>query len=200
VARLRRGVVARAGAANFLVPVIGRGGRHTGWRAGTADPAGVIDNLRQRGFAVAGARVALVGVGGTGRAAAAALQRAGAHVTLANRSVERGRRVASALGLPFLPLAELSARGFTVLVNATPIGRCGEETPFAIEELDRGGIVVDHVYGAAATPLVERARARGLAVVDGYDVLYAQTRQHFQALTGRRFPLSRQQTAELLAQ
>jgi 3-dehydroquinate dehydratase/shikimate dehydrogenase len=200
VARLRRGVVARAGAANYLVPVTGRGGRRAGWRAGTADPAGVLDNLRQRGFAVAGARVALVGVGGTGRAAAAALQRAGARVTLANRSAERGRRAASALGLPFVPLADLSVRGFSVLVNATPIGRYGEETPFAIEELDRGGIVVDHVYGAGTTPLVARARACGLAVVDGYDVLYAQTRQHFQALTGRRFPLSRQQTAELLAE
>lgn len=200
VARLRRGVVACAGAANYLVPIAGRGGARAGWRAGTADPAGVIDNLRRRGVAIAGARVALVGAGGTGRAAAAALARAGARVTVANRSVERGRRVARALGLPFVPLAELSPRGYSVLINATPLGRCGEEPPFDVAELDRGGTVVDHVYGAGVTPLVERARARGLAVVDGYDVLYAQTRQHFQALTGRRFPFSRQETAELLAE
>ncbi|HEX2163911.1 MAG TPA: type I 3-dehydroquinate dehydratase [Thermoanaerobaculia bacterium] len=200
VARLQRGVVARSQAANYLVPVTGRDGRPAGWRAGSADPAGVLDNLRRLGATVAGARVALVGVGGTGRSAAAALERAGARVTLANRSVDRGRRVAKSLGMPFVPLARLSLRGFDVLINATPLGRAGEEPPFAVEELPAGGAVVDHVYGAGTTPLVARARARGLAVVDGNDVLYAQTRQHFQALTGRRFPFSRREVADLLAE
>ncbi len=80
----------RAGSANL---VYRRGGQ---WVADTTDPAGVLETLAGRGIAVAGRRAAVVGCGGSGRAVAAALARAGANVVLSNRSRIRGEWAAPA--------------------------------------------------------------------------------------------------------
>jgi 3-dehydroquinate dehydratase/shikimate dehydrogenase len=93
------------------------------WEGESTDPEGVIEPLRERGIEVAGRRAAVVGAGGAGRAAAIGLARAGARVTLFNRSAERGEKAGADLDLPYLPLGELDAGEFEVLVNATPLGR-----------------------------------------------------------------------------
>ena len=104
----------RAGAANALVR------EADGWLADN-EASTVVAALSARNVAVAGRRVAVVGCGGSGRAAAAGLGLAGAQVTLVNRSLWRGEYAAELLGLPFIPLAEFDPRSFSVLINATPV-------------------------------------------------------------------------------
>jgi len=49
---------------------------------------------------------------------------------------------------------------------------------------------VDRGFVCAATPtaLVQAARARGLRIVDGHDVLRQEASRHFQAMTGHPMP------------
>jgi 3-dehydroquinate dehydratase / shikimate dehydrogenase len=175
-------MVERAGSTNIFL-------RHNGtWKADTTDPEGVIEAIRQRGGVLVGKRVAVVGCGGSGRAIAAALDQAGAQVTLVNRGLERGLHASELLGLPFLPLSEFSAEGYSLIVNATSVGRDAAELPFGLKGLSRGAVIVDLVYGTRMTPLVAGTLALGNTVIDGREVLYIQVRHQFYLMTGKEMP------------
>jgi 3-dehydroquinate dehydratase / shikimate dehydrogenase len=92
--------------------------------------------------------------------------------------------------LPFVLLSEFQAEGFTLLVNATPIGREDDSLPFAIDSLSRDTVVVDLAYGARPTPLVAGMHTRGNTVIDGYDVALTQVRKQFYMMVGREMPHS----------
>ncbi|WP_437610191.1 type I 3-dehydroquinate dehydratase [Sorangium sp. So ce834] len=183
-------IARRAGAANILVQ------RGRSWLATTTDPEGVLSPLRARRVDVARRRVAVVGCGGAGRAAAAAFDRAGAEVTLVNRGLERGRFASSLLGLPFVPLADFAVGDYAIVVNATPCAGHGGEFPFDVRGLARGALVIDLVYRAAPTPLVHAAEALGHTAIDGREVLLVEARRQFHLMTGR--PMAAGAARELL--
>jgi len=164
--------------------------RENEWTASTTDPEGIFHNM-SLGHPRPGTKVAIIGCGGSGRIAAAALSQAGANVTLVNRGAERGRWAARLLGLPFVPLESFSALGYGAIVNATPVGRNGERLPVNLAELDPEATVVDMVYNhAGETALAEQARALGHHVVDGWLILLAQARRQYYLMTGETMPMS----------
>jgi 3-dehydroquinate dehydratase / shikimate dehydrogenase len=173
----------RCQASNLLVRANGE------WAACTTDPEGIFDQAILREVKLPGARVAVVGCGGSGRVTAAALVEAGAEVTLVNRGFDRGRWAGHLLDLRFVPLREFSLRGFSALVNATPVGREGEELPVDLKSLDPGSLVVDLVYRRkGATPLTTAAQALGHKVIEGRKVLLAQTKRQYHLMTGEQMP------------
>jgi 3-dehydroquinate dehydratase/shikimate dehydrogenase len=172
----------RAGAVNICVRSNGS------WKADTTDPDGVVVALRERGIKIEKRKAAVVGCGGAGRAVAAGLAAAGAEVMLVNRGLERGRRAVELLDLPFTPLADFSPRGDSIVVNATPVGRDDGGQPFSIDGLGDNAVVVDLVYGASPTQLVAQARASGMTVVDGRDVLLIQAQRQFHRMIGSEMP------------
>jgi 3-dehydroquinate dehydratase/shikimate dehydrogenase len=176
-------MVRRAGSTNIFV-------RNNGtWKADTTDPEGVVQAMRQRGIDLEGKKVAVVGCGGSGRAIAAALDQAGAEVTLVNRGLERGMRALKLLGLPFVPLSEFSVEGYSVIVNATPVGRDSNELPFELTGLSKHATVVDLVYGSSTTSLIANALASGRVAIDGREVLFVQVRRQFYLMTGHEMPV-----------
>jgi shikimate dehydrogenase len=173
----------RCKASNLLVRVSGD------WAACTTDPEGIFDQAILKHVNLSGARVAIVGCGGSGRVTAAALVEAGAEVTLVNRGFDRGMWAGRLLGLRFVPLQEFSLRGYSAMVNATPLGRDGEELPVDLKSLDSGSLVVDLVYRRkGATPLVAAAQALGHQVIEGRKVLLAQTMRQYNLMTGEQMP------------
>jgi 3-dehydroquinate dehydratase/shikimate dehydrogenase len=176
-------MVRRAGSANIFT----RNGK--GWIADTTDPQGAVVALGDRGIDVRRQKAAVIGCGGAGRAVAAALHQQGADVTLVNRGLDRGIRAQSLLGLPFIPLARFSADTFSMLVNATPVGRNGDALPFDVKQMPADGIVIDLAYGSETTPLVARALSLGLRAVDGLEVLLIQVLAQFRLMTGLEMPL-----------
>jgi len=177
-AELSSSMVRKAASTNIFVR------KNASWKADTTDPesVAVVNGNRK------GAKAAVIGCGGAGRAVAAALKDAGAEVTLVNRSMDRGRRAGTLLGLPFVALSEFQAKGFTLLVNATPIGRQNDGPPFALESLNSEAMIIDLAYGTNPTPLVSGTLARGGTVVDGYDVLLSQVRKQFRLMVGKEMP------------
>jgi 3-dehydroquinate dehydratase / shikimate dehydrogenase len=170
-------------ASNLLVRANGA------WEACTTDPEGIFDQAILQKVNLSGARVAVIGCGGSGRVTAAALVQAGAEVTLVNRSFDRGMWAGRLLGLRFVPLQEFSLRGFSAIVNATPVGRDGEELPVDLKSLDSGSLVVDLVYRRkGATPLVIAAQTLGHKVIEGRKVLLAQTMRQYHLMTGEQMP------------
>jgi shikimate dehydrogenase len=149
------------------------------------DVTGVRVALGAAGVEAAGARVVVLGVGGSARAAGIALR--GADVTFVARRPDAGA------GLPGRVVAwsdawEPLVRHADVVLNATPLGRRGE-MPLRPAYLPPRGAVIDLVYVEGGTPLVRRARQLGLRCVDGWGVLVAQGAASFQAWTSRPAPL-----------
>jgi shikimate dehydrogenase len=153
-----------------------------GWQGFNTDGPAALDRIR-RHLDPRGRVAAIVGAGGTARAIAFALRRAGAVVTLFNRGGERAERAGRELGLPAAPLSALDSAPWEILVNATPLGADGESVTPA--DRLRGRLVLDAVYGARPTPLATEARERGLAVIEGFELLCAQAVRQFERMTGR---------------
>ena len=175
-------MVKQTGSANIFV----RTG--SAWTADTTDPESVLATTQERGIGVQPKKAAVIGCGGAGRAVAAALQQAGVDVTLVNRGRERADKAVKLLGLPFIPLSQFNARGFSLLVNATPVGRDDSRLPFEIQMLNDDAVIVDLAYGLKPTPLVTDAVAQGHTVIDGHDVLMSQVRRQFKMMVGREMP------------
>ena len=168
----------QAESANILV-------RNNGWwRADTTDPEVIYMASRERNVQMNRKRAAVIGCGGAGRAIAAALAQSGAGVTLVNRGAERGNHASELLSLPYLPLPNFDAKGYDIVVNATPVGRDTDEVPFKVERLSDDAVVIDLVYGMRPTPLVDSTLAREQIVIDGRDVLLTQVLRQFEMMTG----------------
>lgn len=167
--------------------VVAAGGRLVGENT---DGQGFLDSLRTV-LDPRGARAVVLGAGGAARAIAVELALAGAaRLTIVNRGEARGRELCALLE------GEVSARvehplradfkrwtgryavdaGTDLVVNATPIGLPPDTDADVPVDLDalRGGSVVADVIPARDTPLLRRARARGLRTLDGLGMLVAQ--------------------------
>ncbi len=179
VADVQSPMVRKAAASNIFVH------RNDAWEAETTDPESIAAMGNECLL-----RAAVIGCGGAGRAVAVALQQAGSDVTLVNRGLQRGEYAEELLGLPFIPLSEFRAEGFSLIVNATPVGRDHDGFPLITETLSTDTLVIDLAYGDEPTPLVSAVLARGGTVIDGHDVLLTQVRKQFQLMTGLEMPAS----------
>jgi shikimate dehydrogenase len=160
-----------------------------------ADGAIAADNTDAPGLLAAlgdeRPRTAVVlGAGGAGRAAAYALAQAGVDVKVWNRTVDRARRLAADLGVEAvqdLPPADL-------LVQCTSIGLADpsstfKDLPIGADALGGYACVVDLVYRAGGTELLQEAQRRGSRVIDGLEILVHQGALSFERWTGRPAPL-----------
>jgi shikimate dehydrogenase len=170
-----------------LVDEVARGSRAVntvtvgsdGWQGYNTDGPAALGLIREQ-LDPGGVSVAIRGAGGTARALATALRDAGARVMLFNRDRERGERVARELGVDSAELAGWGNGDWDLLVNAAPAAG----PPASGWDGHEGGAVLDAVYGPRATPLVESARARGIAAIDGFRLLVEQAVLQFERMNG----------------
>jgi 3-dehydroquinate dehydratase/shikimate dehydrogenase len=184
-----------AAAAGSVNTVVVQDGRLVGM---STDGDGVLAPLRLR-IDPAGRAVSILGAGGAARAAAFALVRAGARVTVLARRAEQAREVAAAAGCEAAALEDLARQTYDVLVNATPVGSGAipGESPVPEGALRAGSVVLDMVYEPRETPLLAAARARGCATIGGVEMLVAQAVGQFEAWTGREAPVAAMTQAAL---
>lgn len=186
-AAVEASVEARAiGAANTLVAGAG------GWVAHNTDVDGFEAMLRGAiGEVRPGLRVLMIGAGGAARAAAFSLNRVGAKVSIANRTVENARALADALarGAWVGGMDELGALAAEadVVVNTASLGHAvGGHAGGGIAGLPagEGRPLLDMSYGKAAAAVLGPAAAAGWATHDGLAMLVAQAAAAFKLWFG----------------
>jgi shikimate dehydrogenase len=135
------------------------------------DGIGALGVLRDAGLGdSAGARILVLGAGPTARAAIVALASAGASVSLWNRSADRARAVARALGVrPYAPGERFDAVFAALAPNATLADVALEAS------VQDAPLFVDANYGERAT----LARALGRPGHDGTRMLEHSARASF---------------------
>ncbi|MBZ5529244.1 MAG: shikimate dehydrogenase [Acidobacteriia bacterium] len=152
------------------------------------DYVGVLRALSAR-LTLAGSRVLIFGAGGSARAAAFALARAGAVVGVCARREGQARELARAAGGEVIPRRALATEYFDAILNTTPVGmhpRSGI-SPLASRELNCH-IVMDIIYRPGKTKLLQMAAARGCQTVSGADMFLAQGIAQWEIWTGLRAP------------
>ncbi len=133
-------------------------------------------------------RALVLGAGGSARAVIAALVAAGAaEVMVWSRRPDAAATLAAALGIG--AVTSLPARLPPVVVNCTPLGgpRALNQSPLPVDLLGDVRAICDLAYRPDGVPttLVVAAAARGVATVDGLEVLVRQGAQSFELWTGR---------------
>lgn len=179
-----------AGAANVLV--FEADGSVT---ADNTDGEGLLYAFARQapGFRPESGPLVLFGAGGAARGAAAAFLEAGCpEVRLLNRTRSRAEAVAEALGgrVRVLDLTDAAAfDGAAALINACSAGLGPDAPPPPdFSAAPAGAVAMDMTYKPLRTPFLEAAAARGLATVDGLDMLIGQARPAFKAFFGRPPP------------
>lgn len=155
------------------------------------DAAGVVRAFGHHDVPLGGQAV-VVGAGGAGRAAAFALAEQGCTVAIANRTLERARRLAAeiptASAHPLEAVAEPLAEA-DLLVNATSVGMEEDRSPVPAGALHGELAVLDAVYRPAETRLLRDAAALGAPTVEGSWMLLFQGAAAFERWTGRDPPI-----------
>ncbi len=137
-----------------------------------------------------GAQSVLIhGSGGMASAVGAAFRDNGFHhgIVIA-RNADAGGTLAQQLGYDYAP--EVGSRTADVIVNVTPVGMAGgpEEnlSPFDEATITNADTVFDVVALPSETPLITAARAAGVKVITGGEVIALQAAEQFERYTGVR--------------
>jgi len=142
-------------------------------------------------------RTLVLGAGGAARAVVWAMIKAGARVTIANRTEQKAAKIAddfSAAGAPVdvmefgSQLLASVAKDSRIIINATSVGMKGGgegALPDLGPSLHEDQLVVDIVYRPLDTPLLQMARQAGAATLDGLWMLIHQGAGSFKLWTGQ---------------
>jgi shikimate dehydrogenase len=156
--------------------------------AENTDAPAIVESLP---FDVAGRTALVLGAGGSARAAVWALLDAGAaQVRVWNRTPERARGLSAELGSTPVTRAEPAE----ILIHCTSSGLDASKPmfkglPLAADDLAGYDCVVDLLYTETGTPLIRAARERGIAAVDGLELLVRQGALSFELFTGVKAPV-----------
>ena len=177
-----------AGAANLLVP---RDGKLSAANTDVGAVAILLARLNGQGAAMGS--VTLLGNGGAARGALVALKLAGlTAVRIQARDMGEAMKLAVEFGLDAEPVPLTETIVSDGLINATPLGMAGRECLNCdVSYMPPNGWVFDMVTDPPETPLVAAARARGLAIVTGLDMLVEQAAASFKLFFGADPPRDR---------
>jgi len=142
-------------------------------------------------------RVAVLGAGGTGRTAVAALAHYGATVVIYNRTREKADALAAEFNgksgkVVSAAMEKLCDSCCQIYLNTTSVGMHPnvEESPFGEEppRLSAEHLVFDSIYNPIETKLLRQAREQGAKTVSGVEMFVRQAAGQFEAWTGTAAP------------
>jgi 3-dehydroquinate dehydratase/shikimate dehydrogenase len=174
--------------------------RRDGSLAGSnTDYVGVLRSLQQK-LDLAKSRVLVFGAGGSARAAAFALARAGASVAVCARRERAARELARAVAGEVVPRRALRTEVFDAVLNTTPVGMYphAKISPLSLREL-HCRIVMDLIYRPERTQLLKLAACKGIATVSGVEMFLAQGIAQWELWSKQRAPETVMRRAVLAA-
>ena len=157
------------------------------------DGAGLVRDIESnRGCALAGKRVLLMGAGGGARGVLLPLlEGKPGTLVIANRTADKARALAqryaqwencAGAGYP-----DLAGMQFDIVINATSASVSGDVPPLPADIFAPNAFAYDMMYGAEPTPFIKFAHARGAArVADGFGMLVEQAAEAFFVWRGVR--------------
>lgn len=145
------------------------------WHGDMSDGLSMLAALRAKGGDPRGKSALVIGAGGAGSAIAhalleAGLARLGVFDSDALRQATLCRRL-TGLGSATVKAAAPEARGYDLIINATPLGmRADDPSPLPVDGLRASMLVGDVVTLPEVPPFIAAARSRGCVTVTGSEM------------------------------
>lgn len=162
------------------------------------DAGGFLAPLQAMGWK--GKSACVIGAGGAARAILYALGQIGVReLTVMARDAAKGKALLDRAGLAGTVISmDAPLPAVDLVVNSSPLGMAGQP-PLDIDlaPLPSHSVVYDIVYAPLDTPLLQQARDRGLATIDGLEMLIGQAALAFDIFFDAQSP--REHDAELRA-
>ncbi|MGH9801115.1 MAG: shikimate dehydrogenase, partial [Blastocatellia bacterium] len=138
-----------------------------------------------------GARVAVIGAGGSARAICYGLNQRGAEVTIFARDLRKAQLLADEFNTKLAALDCFSG-DTDIVINCTPIGMLHHsegQSPLRADSLPGVKLVYDLIYTPEETALLGDAKAAGCQTLGGLAMLVGQAAEQFRLWTGLEAPL-----------
>ncbi len=188
------------GAVNTVA--VSRYGGKISLRGINTDYAAILDSITakldiDRG-ALAGYRIAVIGAGGTGRTAVAALVACGATVVVYNRTKERADALAEEFNgrsgkVRSAGLDKLCDSGCDIFINTTSVGMYPKVNVSPLGEKPAGfsnkTLVFDTIYNPVHTQLLQYAQMLGAKTISGVEMFVRQAARQFELWTDQPAPV-----------
>ena len=177
-------LTAKIGACNTVVRA--QDGKLYGFNT---DVAGVVRPLELR-MRLQGAKILVLGAGGSARAAVFGLKERGADVYILNRTAGPARTLAKQARAKAINRTMLKKLEFDVIINATPVGMKEKREPMLLSEQElKAKYFFEMVYTPAQTRMVKLARLKGIHVILGSEMFVQQGVRQFEIWTGKPAPM-----------
>ncbi|MGA2499487.1 MAG: type I 3-dehydroquinate dehydratase, partial [Tepidisphaeraceae bacterium] len=170
-------------------------------RGFNTDYAAILDaitiKLGIRREDLAGFRVAVIGAGGTGRTAVAALAHYGATTVVYNRTLARAEELAAEFTgrsgkVAAAPLDKLCDSCCQIYINTTSVGMHPKvnESPVGdkLPQWSSDTLVFDTIYNPMRTRLLQQAEQAGAKTISGVEMFVRQAVGQFESWTGKPAP------------
>lgn len=182
--------LSESAAAVGAVNTITRSGE--GFNGDNTDWLGIVRSLKESMGALQGKTFAVLGAGGTARAAVYGIRREGGLPVIINRTHRRAEMLAEEFNCGALPFTELSTFHADVFINTTPVGMFPhyDESPLPADRIKNFETIMDVIYNPVETKLLRLARRAGRRTVSGLSVFIYQGAEQLRLWTGIQPPVA----------
>lgn len=164
------------------------------WRGTNTDVDGLLKPLT-RHLRPTRASILIAGYGGAARAAAIALNDAGAQITITGRHAHRAHTLARVVKAEVISLKQAQTQKYDALIHATPVGMWPRANESLFPNHIPAEVVFDMVYNPHETLLLQHAKQQGCTIVYGAEMLLEQAASQFEIWTGESAPRAVMQSA-----
>ena len=157
------------------------------------DYAGALDSLCD-GMGITleqlrGRHAAVLGAGGVARAIVAGLAHYRCEVTIYNRTVQRGQKLAEEFGAASAGLDNLDQLDAEIVINCTSVGMHPDVDASPLAKIPPCvKAVFDTIYNPVETKLIAQARAANCAAITGLEMFVNQAVAQFERWTAKPAP------------
>ena len=139
-----------------------------------------------------GKRVAIIGAGGAARAIGSGVKSRRSELTIINRTVSNGEKLAAALDANFIPISELRSLPFDILIHTASVGMMPHihQSPVPDALLTPDILVMDIVYAPLKTRLLKDAEKAGCRTINGLAMFIHQAAFQFELWTRSPAPIA----------
>lgn len=171
------------GAVNTIVNSHGHlTGHNTDW-------LGLVLTLK-KAMTIKNKTFAVMGAGGTARAAVYGILKEGGIPVIFNRTPEKGKDLAGAFDIAFYPLSGINRFKAQCLINTTSVGMAPrtDNAPVKTPALAGYQYVMDVIYNPLKTKLLADAEKQGCRILSGLDMFVHQGAEQLRLWTGKEPP------------
>jgi shikimate dehydrogenase len=142
-----------------------------------------------KSFGIKNKKVCIIGAGGAAKAVAYGIKKNRGNLTIINRSIKKGEKIALKYDAKFICMDEINQmKDFEadIIINTTSIGMYPDvkNSPFPSNLLNSKMIVMDIIYNPLKTLLLKEAQSRGCTTIDGLSMFIHQGASQFTLWTG----------------